>query len=133
MRFVSFLDVFLILNNVEKRKTETVITVTYLVYPTLNDQSAFASGDQLLKDLFKIARDLLERALYSLVFALVQHLYQLLDRLRRLVEVFSSLQKLIPLLREVVVLLERLLVDVSELLEAFVDGMQLLDQLYVAV
>ena len=108
------------------------VTRAYLVYPALYNQSAFASRYQLLEHLLKVARDLLERALDSLVFALVQHLHQLLDRLCRLVEVFSPLQELISLLREVVVLLECFFIHVSEFLEAFVDGMQFLDELYVA-
>lgn len=55
--------------------------VIVLINSSLNNESASASWDKLLEDLFEVAGDLFERSLDSFIFALIKYLHQLFDRL----------------------------------------------------
>ena len=107
----------------------SIINGTHLIDTPLDYQPTSTSRYQLLEDLLKVLRDLLECALNCFVLALIKNFYELLDRLRRLVKIFATLDELVALLGEVVVLFERFLVDMRELLEPLVHGMQLLHEL----
>ena len=95
----------------------------------MNNEASTSCWNKLLKDFFEVACDLLKCSLDGLILALVKYFNKFLNRLSRLVEVFAALDELVTLLREVVVLLKRFLVYVGELLEAFVNVVQLLDEL----
>ena len=101
-----------------------------MVNSSLNDESSTSCRNKLLEDFFEVACDLLECPFDGLILPLVEYFNEFLNRLGRLVEVFSALNELVTLLCEVVVLLKRLLVDVGELLEAFVNIVQLLYELW---
>ena len=100
-----------------------------MINSTLDDQSTPPSRDKFFEDLFEVLRDLLERPLDRFILSLVENLDKLLDGLSGLLQFYTSLLELVALLREVVVLLERFLVDMSELLKALVNGVQLLHEL----
>jgi hypothetical protein len=84
----------------------------HLIDALLHDKPTSTRGHNLLKDLGKVLRDLLEGPLDRLVLAQVEGLDKVVDRVVRLVELLLPGDQLFALLREVVVLLKGLFVDV---------------------
>lgn len=94
-----------------------------------HDEPSPAARDELLEDLGKVLRDLLESALDGLVLPCVEDVDELEDRLLRVVELLLPRKQLVALLREGRVLLVGLLVDVGEAFERLVHLAKLLEQL----